>query len=133
MTDPCGRVGLLASCVKDPGRPSWDFVPSRLRVLFRRRLPFRPSLEGGFAMRRTTTWLLAMLLLPAANLRAAAAPSPAPLPPHDAAKAMKLPDGFSVTLFAGEPDVVQPIAFTFDDRGRLWVVQCLSYPKWIKD
>jgi putative membrane-bound dehydrogenase-like protein len=46
---------------------------------------------------------------------------------------MKLPDGFSVTLFAGEPDVVQPIAFTFDDRGRLWVVECRSYPKWIKD
>jgi putative membrane-bound dehydrogenase-like protein len=25
---------------------------------------------------------------------------------------------------------VQPIAFTFDDRGRLWVVECNSYPKW---
>ncbi|HEV3080953.1 MAG TPA: PVC-type heme-binding CxxCH protein [Gemmataceae bacterium] len=43
---------------------------------------------------------------------------------------MTLPDGFRAALFAGEPDVVQPIAFTFDDRGRLWVVECLSYPKW---
>ncbi len=56
-----------------------------------------------------------------------------PLPPEAAAKAMKLPPGFKSTLFAGEPDVVQPIAFTFDDRGRLWVVECLSYPKWRED
>ena len=35
--------------------------------------------------------------------------------------------------FAGEPDIVQPIAFTFDDRGRMWVVECLSYPKWTAD
>lgn len=55
-----------------------------------------------------------------------------PLPPKDAAKAMKLPDDFQATLFAGEPDVVQPIAMTFDDRGRLWVVECRSYPKWIE-
>lgn len=56
-----------------------------------------------------------------------------PLAPEAAAKAMKLPPGFKATLFAGEPDVVQPIAFTFDDRGRLWVVECLSYPKWRTD
>ena len=46
---------------------------------------------------------------------------------------MKLPEGFQATLFAGEPDVVQPIAMTFDDRGRLWVVECRSYPKWIEN
>jgi putative membrane-bound dehydrogenase-like protein len=56
-----------------------------------------------------------------------------PLPPQEAPKAMTLPKGFIATLFAGEPDVVQPIAFTFDDRGRLWVVECLSYPKWRND
>src|SRR5260221_1527862 len=55
------------------------------------------------------------------------------LPPRDAAKAMTLPKGFQATLFAGEPDVVQPIAFTFDDRGRLWVVECNSYPAWTKN
>src|SRR5262249_48600011 len=56
-----------------------------------------------------------------------------PLPPASAVKAMTLTPGFKATLFAGEPDVVQPIAFTFDDRGRLWVVECLSYPKWTSD
>jgi putative membrane-bound dehydrogenase-like protein len=56
-----------------------------------------------------------------------------PLPPSEAPKKMTLPDGFKATLFAGEPDIVQPIAFTFDDRGRLWVVECTSYPKWTKE
>ncbi len=56
-----------------------------------------------------------------------------PLPPLEAAKKMTLPKGFHARLFAGEPDVVQPIAFTFDDRGRLWVVECLSYPHWRAD
>jgi putative membrane-bound dehydrogenase-like protein len=46
---------------------------------------------------------------------------------------MKLPEGFRATLFAGEPDVVQPIAFTIDDRGRLWVVESYTYPKWSRD
>ncbi len=57
----------------------------------------------------------------------------APIPPREAPLRMTVPDGFKVTLFAGEPDVVQPIAFTFDDRGRLWVVEGMSYPKWNKD
>jgi putative membrane-bound dehydrogenase-like protein len=57
----------------------------------------------------------------------------APVPSREAAARMTVPDGFKVTLFAGEPDVVQPIAFTFDDRGRLWVVECMSYPKWNKE
>src|SRR6516162_3493362 len=57
----------------------------------------------------------------------------APLPPRVAAMKMTLPDGFKATLFAGEPDVVQPIAFCFDDRARLWVAECLSYPNWQSD
>ncbi len=54
-----------------------------------------------------------------------------PLPPKEAAASIKLPPGFKATLFAGEPDVVQPMSMTFDDRGRLWVVECRSYPKWL--
>ena len=50
------------------------------------------------------------------------------LSPEDAATAMTVPAGFKVKLFAGEPDVKQPIAFTIDDRGRLWVAEAYSYP-----
>jgi putative membrane-bound dehydrogenase-like protein len=57
----------------------------------------------------------------------------APVPPQEAPGKMTLPAGFHATLFAGEPAVVQPIACTVDDRGRMWVVECLSYPKWTED
>jgi putative membrane-bound dehydrogenase-like protein len=50
------------------------------------------------------------------------------LSPKDAAGAMTVPKGFTVKLAASEPDVVRPIAFTLDDRGRLWVVEGLTYP-----
>src|SRR6188768_594731 len=74
----------------------------------------------------------AAMLLPALLLLAPIAQAQ-PVPAADAPAKMTLPQGFRATLFAGEPDVVQPIAFTFDDRGRMWVVECLSYPKWSKD
>ncbi|MBX9581805.1 MAG: c-type cytochrome [Gemmataceae bacterium] len=84
---------------------------------------------------RTRLLTHAGVLLVATAAPAADPPEPAdrPLPPDAAAKAMTVPDGFKVTLFAGEPDVVQPIAMTFDTRGRLWVVECKSYPKWTSD
>lgn len=56
--------------------------------------------------------------------------APAPVPVGQAVDSIRLPDGFKATLFAGEPDLVQPIAMTTDPRGRLWVIECLSYPNW---
>lgn len=53
-----------------------------------------------------------------------------PLPPKEAAASIKVPTGFKATLFAGEPDISQPMSVSFDDRGRMWVVECRSYPSW---
>ncbi|MEM7474282.1 MAG: PVC-type heme-binding CxxCH protein [Planctomycetota bacterium] len=50
-----------------------------------------------------------------------------PPTPLESLAMMDLPQGFHATLFAGEPDVRQPIAFDFDDRGRLWVAECYTY------
>ena len=55
-------------------------------------------------------------------------PDDRPLPPTEAARTMVVPDGFQVTLFAGEPDCQQPIGFCLDDRGRLWVAEAYNYP-----
>jgi putative membrane-bound dehydrogenase-like protein len=51
-----------------------------------------------------------------------------PLSPAEALQRITVPPGFRVQLFAAEPEVLQPIALDFDDRGRLWVVECFSYP-----
>tara|TARA_R110002049_G_scaffold4601_5_gene32501 strand:+ start:693918 stop:699713 length:5796 start_codon:yes stop_codon:yes gene_type:complete len=47
---------------------------------------------------------------------------------EDAADAMKLPEGFSVTVGAAEPQVQQPIAMAIDDRGRVWIAEAYEYP-----
>jgi len=78
-------------------------------------------------MLHTSSCLVAALLV-ATGLRAADAPAPVPL--EKALQAITLPAGFKATLFAGEPDLVQPLAMTTDTRGRLWVIECLSYPNW---
>ncbi len=51
-----------------------------------------------------------------------------PLAPAESARRMRVPEGFNVSLFAGEPDLHQPVDFDLDDRGRLWAVECFSYP-----
>lgn len=50
-----------------------------------------------------------------------------PPTPQEMVKQIELPPGFHVTLFAGEPDVQQPISMDFDDRGRLWVAENYTY------
>jgi uncharacterized protein len=43
-----------------------------------------------------------------------------------------LPD-FRVELFAQEPDITNPIAMAWDERGRLWVVESVDYPNTFKE
>ncbi len=46
---------------------------------------------------------------------------------EEARAAWQVPEGFQVSLFAHEPDVRQPIAMTFDSRGRIWVAENDTY------
>jgi putative membrane-bound dehydrogenase-like protein len=58
------------------------------------------------------------------------APATTPaLSPQDAQKNFTVPDGFEVRLFAAEPEVVNPVAMTWDERGRLWVLELYEYPR----
>lgn len=50
------------------------------------------------------------------------------LTPTQAIERMTVPKGFQVDLIAAEPALVQPIAFCWDARGRLWVVEGNTYP-----
>jgi len=51
-----------------------------------------------------------------------------PLSPEDSQRHIQLPEGFRAELFAAEPNIINPIAFTWDEKGRLWVVQSKDYP-----
>ncbi len=60
-------------------------------------------------------------------------PNPIARPPQSSPEStvaqMYVPPGFRVELVAGEPDLHQPVAFAFDERGRIWVAEAYSYPQ----
>src|SRR5262249_13439314 len=51
------------------------------------------------------------------------------LSPAEAMRKMTMPEGFTVELVASEPDIVNPVAMTFDERGRIWITESLEYPR----
>ncbi len=87
----------------------------------------RESRSLPSALRRKHSDLMHLrLLLPFLALSAAHA-DPL-LSPQEALKKFTAPEGFSVDLIAAEPDIVQPIAFCWDARGRIWVAVGNTYP-----
>ena len=80
--------------------------------------------------------LTLLALVPAAAFAAgkelegerAAAKSECPTP-EEARKKMSVPPGYEVRCFAHEPMVQNPVAMTWDHRGRLWIVEAYEYPE----
>lgn len=52
---------------------------------------------------------------------------PEPMSPREALAALNLPEGFTATLFAAEPEVQNPIALDWDAKGRMWVAENYTY------
>jgi putative heme-binding domain-containing protein len=90
--------------------------------------------EGNVIFRRMFVLiaLMATRLCFALNLsvRAGDGPPdhPPPLSPQDELKKLKVAQGLEIKLVAAEPQVAQPLSITFDDRGRMWVLQYRQYP-----
>ena len=51
-----------------------------------------------------------------------------PLPPLESMKLAQVPQGMVLSLFASEPDIVNPISLAWDERGRAFVVETVDYP-----
>ncbi|HRP56566.1 c-type cytochrome [Agriterribacter sp.] len=49
------------------------------------------------------------------------------LPPEKSLAAMEVEEGFEVRLVAAEPLISAPVALTFDDKGRIWVLEMEGY------
>lgn len=55
------------------------------------------------------------------------------LPPEEAVKQFTIAKGYEINLFASEvdfPELKNPVNFTFDTKGRLWVATMPSYPQY---
>src|SRR5690349_15625592 len=76
-----------------------------------------------------------LLLLASWSLTASEFPTPynsepgeaKPMPAAEAAARMRLTPGFKATVFAAEPNVQNPIAMSWDARGRLWIAENYTY------
>ncbi|RTE53099.1 dehydrogenase [Arenibacter aquaticus] len=56
-----------------------------------------------------------------------------PLSPEESEKLIQVPAGFKLELFASEPDIINPIAMNWDEKGRLWVIETVDYPNTVRD
>ncbi|MCC7084410.1 MAG: c-type cytochrome [Pirellulales bacterium] len=80
---------------------------------------------------------LVVAVVLAANLAFAAEPIPyhqdnppgSPLSPQQALQKMVVPSGFSVELVIAEPELINPVAMTIDERGRFWIAESIEYPR----
>lgn len=54
-------------------------------------------------------------------------PQPTFHSPQEAVERMTLTSGFDVNVWASEPMMTQPMAFCWDDRGRLWIAENRDY------
>ncbi|MFN3485222.1 MAG: PVC-type heme-binding CxxCH protein [Planctomycetota bacterium] len=76
-------------------------------------------------MTRTTLVFVPLLLL--ADSAPAQEKNVPYLTPEQAVQKMTVAPGFEVRVSAAEPEIAQPIAFCFDDKGRMWVAENLNY------
>ena len=49
------------------------------------------------------------------------------LTPEDAVRSMTIKEGFEVNVYCSEPVITQPMAFCWDDKGRLWIAENRDY------
>jgi quinoprotein glucose dehydrogenase len=96
-------------------------------------------------MRRTLFATLCVLALAASMAFAASDPIDPPPPPREpaiaaasdepakAAAGFGLPEGFAVECFAAEPDLANPVAFSIDERGRVFVCEAFRAHKGVGD
>jgi len=73
--------------------------------------------------REASTKMLAELLAMCGELDTPAAPAAAAV-----RERLQVEPGMRVELVAAEPDVIDPVALAFDERGRLWVAEMGDYP-----
>lgn len=55
------------------------------------------------------------------------------LTPAESNKITQVGVDFDIQLFASEPDITNPIAMAWDERGRLWIVESVDYPNTFKE
>ena len=96
-------------------------APGATELFFGKRCDELAPLEGEFSDVAVTG-----LEKPAAAPKIELASQP--LSPEESAKKWHVREGFRIDLVAAEPVVLDPVAFDWDSKGRLWVIEMADYP-----
>jgi putative membrane-bound dehydrogenase-like protein len=88
---------------------------------------FRTGDDAAWAAESTATFSSFNQAVPADRV-GQLAQSTGPVPSIEAVAAFNIPDDLQLDVVAAEPEVRQPVCVSFDERGRMWVVQYLQYP-----
>lgn len=84
--------------------------------------------EAERAQRPASAGSVAIRLAQAGGVAEKLGPSAPPLPPEESAKRFTVVDGLEMELVLSEPEIAQPLQISFDERGRLWLVEYRQYP-----
>lgn len=76
----------------------------------------------------TNRSFITIVLLCAALATARCGEDGPPYSPEKARALIAVPEGFRVELAAAEPNIIDPVAMTFDEQGRMYVVEMRDYP-----
>jgi uncharacterized protein len=104
------------------------------------RAEFQQLLQRGilWAVGESKAQMLARLQLPQLETETVSLPgylkrkeitkAQKPLSPQQSLKLAQVPPGMTLSLFASEPDIVNPIHVAWDHRGRAFVIETIDYP-----
>lgn len=99
-------------------------APGATELFFGKRCDDLAPLEGEFSDVVVTGLEKPAAAKPAPKVELASQP----LSPEESAKKWHVRDGYRIELVAAEPVVLDPVAFDWDDKGRLWVIEMADYP-----
>jgi putative membrane-bound dehydrogenase-like protein len=104
-------------------------APGAKELFFGKRCDNFAPLEGEFE-KVEVAGLESGAAVPAASKNAGETPAPhsPPLSPEESAKKWHVREGYRIELVAAEPVVLDPVAFDWDEQGRLWVIEMADYP-----
>lgn len=91
----------------------WAVGPEKYKLLSKLKLP---NLEQG------------KVSLPGYRERREITMAQEPIPAAESIKLAQVPVGMEISLFASEPDIVNPIFVNWDQRGRAFVIETIDYP-----
>ena len=60
-------------------------------------------------------------------------PLQVPLAQPESQKYIQVPPEFNLKVFAAEPNIINPMALNWDERGRLWVIEGVDYPNEVRE